>query len=141
MNEKKMRSKIVDRLDPIDAFAVENDVHDGCPDICTVMGWIELKIASWPKRADSPVKIILRQSQKIWLRRWCAHGGRAWVFTKLLDTWTLHNGVYAYKEFGKADREELLSRAVQTWTSIPSRDDLIEALRGTNWNAIASGNY
>lgn len=128
MNEKRMRGEIVKILKPIGAFAVENGAHDGCPDICTVAGWIELKIGNRPVREDTRVAVELRPAQVIWMNRWIRHGGQAWTITKINELWLLHHASWSTEHLGKVCERELRSGAIDLWDRTPKSGELITAL-------------
>lgn len=138
MREKRMRQLIVRMLQPIGAFAVENFAHDGTPDVCTVAGWIELKVGSWPSRAGSRVRIELRTAQGIWMRRWIRHGGKAWTLSlvdqssvnapRLESAWFLHNAEWAHDHLGNVTEEEMKQQALVWWQEKPIAEQLISAL-------------
>ena len=129
MSERRFRRKVLDLLAPIGAIPVENAAHDGCPDVVTVVGWIELKIAERPNRQTSIVQIDLRNSQRLWLRKWRQHGGRAWVLTKLDETWLLHEGLWAAENLGHCAEGVLRDFAAGCWEKTPTFEQLAEALR------------
>lgn len=125
-----MRRMVVDLLRPIGAFAVENPACDGTPDVCTVAGWLELKIASWPARGESRVAVDLRTAQAIWLRRWARHGGRAWTLLKIENEWFLHDAKWSCDFLGQVPELELRAHARIAWNRKPTSGELIGALIG-----------
>lgn len=137
MTEKRFRSLVIKMLDPIGAFAVENSAGVGVPDICTVAGWIELKIASWPIRLETKISVDLRKTQVIWLRRWVAHGGKAWTLTDIEGEWFLHKASWACDFLGNSAEAELRENAVP-WRGVhvntcrPDQRILIDTLLGGN---------
>lgn len=120
MREKDFRKKIVAMLRPLRAFSVENGVHDGCPDVCCVAGWLELKVARSPVYSTTPVNVGLRPAQAVWLKGWRYHGGRAWTLL-LLDNYhvMLHDGIWAAKHFDIANSKEIMDAAIAHWTDDP----------------------
>lgn len=77
--ENSYRSDIVAGLAPLLAFPVENSVDVGTPDICCLAGWVELKIVrTVPARQGSVLHVRIENSQRIWMRNWCRHGGPGW---------------------------------------------------------------
>lgn len=129
MTEAEVRSCVVSMLRPLSAFAVENAVHDGCPDVCCVAGWIELKLARWPTRHSSVVQVDLRPSQRVWLKRWRMLRGRAWTLTVVSDQdWLLHDGAWASDNLGNVVADVLRDKALAVWPSKPDSRDLINAL-------------
>jgi hypothetical protein len=119
VTERGLRSRVIKHLETLGAFAVENGAGVGAPDVCTVVGWIELKLAKLPVGDKTPVRVDLRPAQRIWLRRWATFGGVASVLTGVSgrrgheylspsDTlWLLHPGSWACEFLGKAGVEDL----------------------------------
>jgi hypothetical protein len=130
MNEKKFRSVVVELLKDDGAFPVEDAVHVGVPDICCVHGWLELKIARRPKRANTCVRVDLRPAQRIWLRRWSYARGKAWTLTAVDDDWFLHDGLWASEFLGNTTEEEMRQHASAVWSITPKRLDLLYAMHG-----------
>lgn len=113
MKEKEFRSKLVDALKPLRAFPVENDVHDGTPDVCCLGGWIELKVGDCPVRSTSRVDLGLRPAQAIWLRGWRRQGGRAWGMILLNnEVVMLHDGMWAADNYDVANSADLMKNAL-----------------------------
>jgi hypothetical protein len=132
MREADYRRRVVKLLAPLAAFPVENTTSDGAPDIATTLGWIEMKVATMPARSGSRVVIPLRNSQRIWLRGWARHGGRAWTLTVFSDeeTWLMHDGAWASENLGEVVYDVLLQHAIGTWTGGPTSEELINVMRG-----------
>lgn len=132
MSEKKFRRRIVEALRPLCAFAVENSVNDGAPDICTTAGWIELKVADRPVRAETVVRVDMRASQRVWHRRWREHGGRSWTLTELSSNGPtallLHDGLWASAFLGQVDQLALGDSALAIWGEGFRGQQLIEKL-------------
>lgn len=123
MRESRFRKIVLELLRPLAAMAVENGALDGTPDVCCTAGWIELKCAS------RPVDIDLRKSQRIWLRKWRVHGGKAWTLTYMEGTWMLHDGHWSADNLGAdVSRQFLIDVATRWWSTTPSREQLIGAL-------------
>lgn len=117
MLEKEFRSKLVEALKPLRAFPVENDVHDGTPDVHCLGGWIELKVGTCPVRATSRVVLGLRPAQAIWLRGWRRQGGRAWGMILLNDSVVmLHDGLWAAENYDVANAGDLAKNALLSGT-------------------------
>jgi hypothetical protein len=115
MLEKEFRSKIVAALKPLRAFAVENDVHDGTPDVCCLAGWIELKVGTCPVRSTTRVDLGLRQAQAVWLRGWRRQGGRAWGMVLLNDEVVLlHDGLWAAENYDVVNSTDLVRNSLMT---------------------------
>jgi len=131
MTEKRMRHQVTKLLEPICAFAVENPVHPGTPEVCTTYGWLELKMGTWPKRTGSPVRVKLRKEQRIWLRKWFALGGSAWTFTWMDGDgdWFLHPGVWSAQHLGRVCEQSFRDAAILSTKGIPHYRAMIETLR------------
>lgn len=117
------------------AFPVENSASVGAPDICTLAGWIEMKIARWPAIPGDVVEIDLRNSQRIWLKNWCAGGGRAFTLTIVDGTWHLHDGFWAADNLGRVTSSSLQREAVAVYASRPDKEVL--AMDLLNWRPRA----
>jgi hypothetical protein len=113
MLEGEFRRKVVQTLRPLRAFAIENEIGVGTPDVCCVTGWLELKVASRPVRASSPVRVKRRPTQATWHRMWRMHGGRSWTLTLLdVEHAILHDGYWSATNLGFVNAETLLSHAL-----------------------------
>ena len=128
MTERRMRHLVLKLLEPIGAFPVENTVASGCPDICTALGWIELKVAKRPAKDTTPVKIDLRRQQRIWLRRWTELEQKSWVLIWINGLWLLYYGHIAAEKLGKISFWQLFDEAKDSWGLPPTRESLIKAL-------------
>lgn len=130
MNEKRFRSLVVGLLRPVGAFPVENSSGEpGCPDVCTMLGWLELKVADRPARPTSYVKVGLRPAQALWLRRWRRLGGRVWTLTLLGDDlWLLHDGAWAADHLDCEPELTMISEAIMAREGAPSSEELIQHL-------------
>lgn len=132
MTESEFRRRVVKLLRPLCAFAVENVVYDGCPDVCLVTGWLELKIAKLPKRPTTPVVVGLRDSQRAWLRRWRRHGGNAWTLCRVeVDVgarWVLHDGEWGASYHDSSVWTEWIIAALGVWNDKPDQQDICRML-------------
>lgn len=129
MRESNYRSRVVKLLASVCAFPVENEVADGAPDVCTTIGWIEMKRAARPRSSESRVCVEVRNSQRVWHRRWRAHGGRSFFLTVISDAdWYLHDGRWGAEHLGQADWQTFHDSAIANWTGGPSGDALIRAI-------------
>lgn len=134
MSEKYFRKRVVQMLQPLRAFAVENAVGiDGIPDVCCVAGWIELKLANKPMRETTKVSVDLRNAQRVWLRNWRKCGGRAWTLTVIEQTWYLHDGLWSADYLGDTTLASLIQGACALWPHGPSQVDFVNTL--VNWRA------
>src|SRR3990167_2086943 len=137
MSVKRFRGEVIRVLSPIGAFAIENTAGDGAPDICTTLGWIELKIAYRPRNDLTRVSIDLRKSQRIWLKRWSRYGGKAWTLTKIETNglWLLHEGAWAAEHLGNVAFPILVQESL-----LSDDADIIGALiRSRNGSCWAKG--
>lgn len=126
LTEAEFRSVVVRQLASLYAFPVENAVDVGTPDVCCTAGWIELKLATMPRRRDSRVVVNLRPAQRLWLRRWREFGGFAWTLTLVDDhVWLLHDGLWAAMHLGEVDREVL---SIARIPMEPDGSDIVHAL-------------
>lgn len=141
MTEARMRSKVIAMLRPLFAFPVENAVAQGAPDVCCVAGWVELKVASRPFEPSAVVDIDLRSSQRVWLRKWRTHGGRAFTLVRVCQTavyadpqrnvpsvWYLHDGRWSAEHLGMVNEHLLHRSALKWWSGEPTSESLVEAL-------------
>lgn len=111
MSESDMRGRVVKALHSLDAFAVENRVRPGTPDVNYIGGWAELKwLKRWPKNADvSPVLIKhFTPQQRVWLKNRWRKGGRAFLLLQAGGTdWLLFDGETAAQAVGRVTRPGL----------------------------------
>lgn len=138
MRERAFRRAVVDMLQPIGAFAVENMACDGTPDVCTAVGWIELKVGTWPAHASTRVRVDLRVAQGIWMRRWIRHGGRVWTMTLVNQSvmsakrddsaWFLHNAEWSHEHLGNVTEEQMKEHALAWWSGKPVAEELLQAI-------------
>lgn len=131
MRELARRSQVVAMLRPLRAFAVENSAGVGCPDICTLAGWIEMKVAPLPARRESTLVVGLRPSQRAWLRAWRLGGGRATTLCVLGDReWVLSDGLWSAEFLDHVPLKEVVGHSVRHWLEKPSPEDLASAMVG-----------
>lgn len=123
-----MRKIVVELLRPLAAFSVENGALDGTPDVCCTAGFIELKVVRGDFQSQEIVPIDLRNSQRVWHRKWRLHGGKSYVLTLMGTTWLLHDGFWASTYLGNVRERELVDRAMKIWTGHPDERTLIAAL-------------
>ena len=132
MAESDMRRKLVQALAPLDAMPVENRACPGSPDVEFIGGWIECKwLRHWPKRATTVVRLDhpLLPTQKVWLRRRCSRGGKAWVMLQCRREWLLFDGYTAAEYLGNVPRSGLYLHAKARWENGLDEFELREALR------------
>lgn len=121
--ERDLRKRVVKLLQSLDAFSVENAVgEDGVPDVCCVLGWIELKVAVRPKMDSTSVDIDVRPGQRVWHRSWARHGGVSWWLTEISGTdrgslWLIHDGVVGADALGVSSLSTLERTARMTITT------------------------
>ena len=116
MTEQMMRHRVVNAmLKGLGAFAVENPACPGTPDVCTTVGWLELKVARWPRKVGSVVNVDLRQTQRLWIRRWARHDGNVWTLTWISNEWFLHDGRWSADHLGNVDERVFRNCALYSW--------------------------
>ncbi len=120
-----MRSRVIQLLKPLFAFPVENSLRSGSPDVCCVAGWLELKVAY---RQNGIIPVDLRTTQRLWLRQWRRHGGRAWTLTMLGQSWHLHDGLWSVENLGSTTEFEMENAAIAVWKSEPTSEALCKSL-------------
>lgn len=113
--ELEFRSKVVELLRPLLAFPIENTAAVGTPDVACVFGFIELKIASRPMKSSSRVEVDVRNSQRIWMKNWIRHGGRAWFLTRIDELWMVHDGEVGASSLGREPESDL--KLMSDWFS------------------------
>jgi len=130
-----MRQQVVRMLKPQHAFAVENPVLPGTPDVNCTLGWIELKSVDKPKRETSKVNLdhFTAQQRVFLMKRWKAEPGSAWLLVKCGDIWLLYRGDDAAQKVGKAwvSYVDLYCYATMLWESTPPKGSLACFLAGT----------
>jgi hypothetical protein len=131
MSEGDQRGRIVKALRTLDAFAVENRVRPGTPDVNYIDGWIELKwIRRWPRNADASFVHLdhFTPQQRLWLKTRWRKGGRSFLLLQANQTdWLLFDGETAAQVVGRVTRPELYQRALATWKGLNEKE-LIEWL-------------
>lgn len=127
--ESQFRSLVVKLLKPLHAFPVENAIDPaGVPDVCTTVGWIELKVADRPVGRHTRVDVTMRPSQRVWHKSWRAHGGRSWTILLLDETWYLHDGRWSSEYLGRVSEDGLKTYAIAIWYPKPTQNSLIRYL-------------
>lgn len=117
--ESKIRSDVVAALKSVQAFPVENTAHVGCPDVCCLLGWIEIKLVTRPARDETRVSVVVRPAQRLWMRNWWNQRGNCWWLTRLRgdgmrDMWMLHEGAAGADHLGR-DWTTMQMRAKAIW--------------------------
>lgn len=122
-----MRSRVTHALKPLDAMAVENSVQPGTPDVEFIGGWIELKSVDRPVREGTVVQVPhFTPLQRLWLKRRCDRGGKAWLLLRIGTDWLLFDGRVAAAKLGCSTFPELLRAAIVLWPSAPSEESLLD---------------
>ena len=134
MTEKRLRSIMVSMLAPFGAFAVENPVCPGTPDICTSLGWIELK-------CPSVAKISVRKTQLVWMRDWIKHGGTVWVLSVIRTSWFLHTGQWIVEnEASNANNADLFEQNARfRYEGYHTHPNLKKGIISALWHVACSG--
>lgn len=119
MKEATLRRRVVQVLAEYGAFAVENPCLPGTPDVCTTLGWLELKVLrDWPKRHPEGLVRIghFTHRQRLWLRRWVSCGGHAYVLIRIANDILLLDGSWAADHLGHTTKQQMLDAALEHWT-------------------------
>lgn len=134
LSESTMRGNVIKWLRPLDAFAVENRVGVGTPDVNYIEGWIELKwVRRWPKRPETVVDIDhFSKEQRIWLNRRYQRMGNSWLLLQVGREWLLFTGQDAADYVGKLTREGLYKVCRMRLTQGMDKEELIECLTSGN---------
>lgn len=128
-----LRPKVLELLRPrVAAFAVENIVDNGTPDVHCTLGWIELKVGEAPARESTRVNFGMLPTQRVWHRRWREFGGRSWTLCLLEtasdDIHMLHDGHWSAEHMDQATVDDLRRSAIGWWPIRPTADELIAAM-------------
>lgn len=140
MTETDFRHLVVRLLGQyVHAFPVENTVGVGMPDVCTTLGWIELKVGREPVRATTRVDLGMRPAQRVWHRQWIERGGRSWTLALITvrdvvgraddsSVWAMHDGAWAADNIDQATLAELRASAVGWWPGRATGRELVDAM-------------
>ncbi len=116
MSEAAFWGSVRPALHGLDPVRVETGDRDGIPDVNHTEGWIELKVAEWPARPETPVNFDgYFPHQRVWHIRRCAAGGRCHVLVRIGTDVLLFWGDVAAQVCGRANREELIKAAHRHW--------------------------
>lgn len=132
--ESSIRQRLIKEMKSFGAFAVENPVCPGTPDICLILGWIETKVAKRPALVTTDVNVKVRNEQRIWWSRWTRAGGKCWTFTLVERSHTqnvyyLHKASWAIDHLGKSTEQAMRLNAVAFWVGdLPDAKELIPEL-------------
>jgi len=109
-SEARDRSKVVRALRSLHAFAVENSVYPGTPDVAYIGGWIEMKkLDEWPKRSNTKVRLPhYTKEQRAWAKVHHHKGGKSFWLLRVQREWLLLHGAIAAELVGTLTREELI---------------------------------
>lgn len=134
MIESRMRTKVVKHLRHLHAFAVENRVLPGTPDVSYIGGWIELKqIPKWPSDEHAVVKVPhFTPRQRAWLRMHHSRGGVCWVLLKCKQEWLLFDGQKAACHLGNVGKPELVGLATMYWPRGLKADEFRELMESAS---------
>lgn len=124
-SEKHLRKQVAQILKEAgrNPMPVENVCAVGCPDLYYIEGWIELKSTPHWTQGDGPFlpRHGLSPEQRIWLRRHCRAGGKAFVLMQVDREYLLFDGAFAADRLGYASKLELMAGAL---LHCPSLDEL-----------------
>lgn len=126
-----MRRRLVRCLAELAAFPVENLVIPGTPDIFYTKGCIECKyVKAWPKEIKTPLRIpTFTNQQRIFLKRWCGHGGQAYFMIQIGQEWLLFWGMVAATVVGSLPRAEMYNQALRVWKTVADMEkEILECL-------------
>ncbi len=131
MAEKDQRRLVVKALRSLDAFAVENPMKPGTPDVNYADGWIELKwLRNWPVRATTVVRIDhYTKEQRVFLRKRWLTSQSAYLLLQVRREWMLFDGESAAKYVGNIQKEQLKMIAVAHWENGLNSGDLVSCLK------------
>lgn len=131
-----MRTTVLKALKRLDAFAVENLLDRGTPDICYADGLIELKVAVRPKR-DGPVRVrkFTREQRCVILRR-SRVSSNVRVLLLLEKDWFLLPGGWAAEQLGNVREEELWRNAERAWRGKLGDLELLQFLQARNFISL-----
>lgn len=115
MSEHSMWGRVRRALKGLDPVRVENRVELGTPDVNYIEGWVELKIATAPKRGGILKIEHYTMEQRTWAIRRTHHGGRVFLLLKVGNEWLLFTGLCASEFLGKVDLNKLRQVAIKTW--------------------------
>lgn len=129
--ESGMRQRIVKllRAHNLDPVSIESSCSPGTPDINYLHGWIELKcLEHWPVMGGALKVPHFTPQQRIWLKRRCAAGGRAYVLIRVAKDWALLNGAFAAQHLGGLTRQDFEGSPRGFWPGRLDEAELIDHL-------------
>jgi hypothetical protein len=134
MSESGQRRTVVKALKTMGAFAVENSVKPGTPDVNYIGGWIELKwLRDWPTKPESIVKLPhYTKIQRIFGYNYWAKGGCSWLLLQRRREWLLFTGPVASDYVGLVPRAQLCQLAYRHWTKGLNEKELRLCLSDTS---------
>lgn len=138
--EAELRHSVVTALAPLHAFAVENPVLPGTPDVNYVEGWLELKSwEKWPAQRTTPLRIEhWTPEQRVFHRRRSRVGGATYVLVEIVASrdYILLEGGLAARVLGKVPRASLERQALARWVGKPAmKAGLLALLRGRHYSS------
>ena len=130
-SEGKDRKDVVLALRKLHAFAVENPVHPGTPDVVYIGGWIEMKkLDAWPVRPTTKVRLDhYTIQQRAWARMHHHRGGISYWLLRVQKEWLLLHGAIAAEVVGTLTREQLIDRAILYMSNGLDGDQLLRKLK------------
>lgn len=155
--ESGLRRLVLELLAPLHAVPIESPIEPGTPDVNCTHGWIELKhLEVWPKHEQTIVQPRhFEPEQRLWLKKRCAMGGRAWLLLRVHHDWCLVWGAHAATHLGvNWRRSDLVGPAphvttahpnvlgkgpVLHWPNTPSSAELTRAIVLRDWLPSGTG--
>lgn len=138
MSEKVLRRWVVDALRPLHAFAVENPVNPGTPDVECTLCWIELKhVEEAPVRVDTVLAVPhYTPQQRFWARQRNIAGGCSFMLIQVSSEFLLFRGEDAAHYVGYYPLQFLRERALVLWKTKPSPSQFLNSIISLHrsWN-------
>lgn len=116
ISEQSMWSRVRKALKGLDPIRIENRCEKGTPDVNISSGaWIELKIATAPKKEGVLWIEHYTQHQRVWAIRRNSAGGKVFLLLKISNLWVLLKGEVAAKYLGYTTINQLKEKAEKIW--------------------------
>lgn len=130
-SEAMDRRKVVGALKSLHAFAVENLVYPGTPDIAFIGGWIEMKkLDEWPVRKTTKVRIShYTKEQRGWAKIHHRRGGKSYWLLRVRQDWVLLHAHLAAELVGTVTKTELIEGSLLYMHNGFDSDQLLRTLK------------